>query len=202
MFDRRHCDEVYEKMTGKDSSGISRRALIGTFAATAVAAAPTFSKAAGFVRRTGDIRRIRMYSGRTGESVDMIYWIEGEYIQPALDEISHFMRDWHSGRTKAIDVRAIDIMAASHNLLDTDEAYLLISGYRTAETNEMLRARSGSVAKNSLHVKGMAADLRLKSRTVNQMARAALACGAGGVGRYTRSNFVHMDCGPVRKWGS
>ena len=48
---------------------------------------------------------------------------------------------------------------------------------------------------------GQAADLRLKSRSVGQMARAAEACSSGGVGRYSRSNFVHMDCGPVRSWG-
>ena len=35
----------------------------------------------------------------------------------------------------------------------------------------------------------------------NQMARAAAACQGGGVGKYSRSNFVHMDCGPVRSWG-
>ena len=183
-------------------SGISRRALLGAFTAATVAAAPTFSSAAGFLRGAGDIRRIRMYSGRTGESIDTIYWIEGEYIRPALEEVDYFMRDLHSNQTKQIDVRAIDIMAASHNLLDTDEAYLLISGYRTSRTNAMLRARSRSVAKNSLHVKGMAADLRLRSRSVRQIARAAAACKAGGVGRYTGSNFVHMDCGPVRTWGS
>jgi uncharacterized protein YcbK (DUF882 family) len=50
-------------------------------------------------------------------------------------------------------------------------------------------------------MKGQAADLRLSSRSVNQMARAASACHAGGVGRYSGSNFVHMDCGPVRTWG-
>ena len=33
------------------------------------------------------------------------------------------------------------------------------------------------------------------------LARAAAACNAGGVGKYSRSNFVHMDCGPVRTWG-
>jgi uncharacterized protein YcbK (DUF882 family) len=65
----------------------------------------------------------------------------------------------------------------------------------------MLRSRSGGVARNSLHMKGQAADLRLKSRSVSQMARAAAACNAGGVGKYSRSNFVHMDCGPVRVWG-
>ena len=51
------------------------------------------------------------------------------------------------------------------------------------------------------HIKGQAADLRLGSRSVNQMAKAAMACRAGGVGRYSRSNFVHMDCGAVRSWG-
>jgi uncharacterized protein YcbK (DUF882 family) len=65
----------------------------------------------------------------------------------------------------------------------------------------MLRSRSGGVARNSLHMKGQAADLRLKSRSVAQMAKAAAACNAGGVGKYSRSNFVHMDCGPVRVWG-
>jgi len=43
--------------------------------------------------------------------------------------------------------------------------------------------------------------LRLTSRSVSQIARAAESCAAGGVGRYSRSNFVHMDCGDVRHWG-
>ena len=77
---------------------------------------------------------------------------------------------------------------------------MMLSGYRTPETNAMLRRRSSGVARNSLHMQGKAADLRLRDRSVSQMARAAIACNAGGVGRYTGSNFVHMDCGPVRTW--
>ena len=100
-----------------------------------------------------------------------------------------------------IDTRTVDIMAAAHNLMDVNEPYMLLSGYRSPQTNAMLRSRSRGVAKNSLHMKGQAADLRLASRSVNQMAKAASACRAGGVGRYSRSNFVHMDCGAVRTWG-
>ena len=111
------------------------------------------------------------------------------------------MRDWRSDKQRKIDMRAIDIMAASHNLMDASEPYTMLSGYRTPNTNAMLRSRSSAVAKNSLHMKGMAADLRLKSRSVSQMARAAASCRAGGVGRYSRSNFVHMDCGVIRSWG-
>ncbi len=167
-----------------------------------VTAAPTSTKAFGFLRGSGDIRRIRMYSGRTGESMDTIYWIDGQYIGEALKEITMFMRDWRNNKVMQIDTRTIDIMAASHRLLDADEPYTLLSGYRSPETNAMLRRRSSGVASNSLHLKGQAADLRLKSRSVDQMARAAAACRAGGVGRYSRSDFVHMDCGQVRSWGS
>jgi uncharacterized protein YcbK (DUF882 family) len=180
---------------------ISRRGLLGVFAATAVAAAPTYSNAFGFLRGSGDIRRIRMYSGRTGETLDTIYWIDGEYISEAVREINFFMRDWRNGEVVRMDTRTIDIMAAAHNLLDVSEPYMLLSGYRSPATNAMLRSRSGGVARNSLHMKGQAADLRLSSRSVGQMARAASACAAGGVGKYSRSNFVHMDCGPVRTWG-
>ncbi|QFU08564.1 Peptidase M15 [Rhodobacteraceae bacterium THAF1] len=182
-------------------TGLTRRALLGAFAATSVIAAPTYSNAFGILRGAGDIRRIKMYSGRTGESIDTIYWIEGNYIKDALAEVHHFMRDWRNNKVSAIDTRTIDIMAASHNLMDTAEPYMLISGYRSPETNNMLRARSSGVAKNSRHLRGEAADLSMKSRSVNQMYRAASACAAGGVGRYSSSNFVHMDCGPVRSWG-
>lgn len=187
-------------MTEK-TSGISRRGILRAFAATAVAATPTYSMAAGFLRRGGDIRRIKMFSGRTGEKIDMIYWVEGQYIGEAMKEITRFMRDWRTGTTRNIDTRTVDIMAASHALLDVNEPYMLLSGYRSPETNAMLRRSSSGVARNSLHIQGQAADLRLASRSTSQMARAAATINAGGVGRYSRSNFVHMDCGPVRSWG-
>ena len=171
------------------------------FAATTVAAAPTYSKAFGFLKGSGDIRKLRMYSGRMGESLDMIYWIDGKYVPEAMQEINRFTRDWRNDKVSKMDQRAIDIWAAAHRLMDTDEPYMLLSGYRSPETNAMLRSRSRGVARNSLHMKGQAADLRLSGRSVSQIARAAAACSAGGVGKYSRSNFVHMDCGPVRTWG-
>lgn len=183
------------------SAGITRRALFGAFAATTLTAAPVYSNVFGLLRGAGDVRRIRMHSGRTGERIDMIYWIEGEYIKESLKEVNHFMRDWRQNSSIGMDTRTIDIMSAAHNLMDVSEPYMLLSGYRSPQTNAMLRSRSRGVAKNSLHMKGQAADLRLKSRSVGQISRAAASCNAGGVGRYSRSNFVHMDCGPIRVWG-
>ncbi|WP_188816058.1 YcbK family protein [Frigidibacter albus] len=189
-------------MTMTLSAGVSRRGILGVFAATALVAAPTYSNAFGFLRGAGDVRRIKMYSGRTGESLDTIYWLDGDYIPEALAEINHFMRDWRNDQTISVDARTIDIAAASHRLMGVSEPYMMLSGYRSPATNNMLRSRSGGVAKNSLHMKGQAADLRLTSRSVSQIYKAAAACRAGGVGRYSRSNFVHMDCGPVRTWGA
>lgn len=183
------------------TTGLSRRGLLAAFAATAVTAAPTYAKAFGLLKGAGDIRRVRMHSGRTGESIDTVYWVEGEYIPEVMQEITRFMRDWRNDKLMPIDNRAIDIWAAAHSLMDCDEPYMMLSGYRSPETNAMLRSRSRSVARNSLHMKGQAADLRLQNRSVGQMAKAAAACHAGGVGKYTGSNFVHMDCGPIRVWG-
>jgi uncharacterized protein YcbK (DUF882 family) len=188
-------------MTELAQTGINRRGLLGIFAAATLVAAPSMSNAFGILRGAGDIRRIRMYSGRTGESIDTIYWIEGNYIPEALNEITYFMRDWRQDEKKDVDPRTVDIAAAAHSLLDVKEPFMLLSGYRTPKTNAMLRSSSRGVARNSLHMKAQAADLRMRSRSVAQIYRAAAACEAGGVGKYSRSNFVHMDCGPIRTWG-
>ena len=132
----------------------SRRGLLGAFAATSIMAAPTFPSAAGFIRNAGDIRRIKMYSTRTGEKLDIIYWIEGFYIKDALSEVNYFMRDWRQNKARNIDTRTVDIIAASQQLLDTSSPFLMLSGYRTPATNNLLRARSRNVAKNSLHMSG------------------------------------------------
>ncbi|MFG6082120.1 YcbK family protein [Paracoccus litorisediminis] len=183
-------------------NSISRRGILGVFAATSVAAAPVMANAFGLIRGAGDVRRIRMYSGRTGESVDMVYWIDGKYQREALQEINIFMRDWRTGQVTGIDPRTIDVAAASHRLLQTREPFMMLSGYRSPKTNAMLSRTTSGVARNSLHMSGKAADLRLKSRSVSDVFKAASACRAGGVGKYSNSNFVHMDCGPLRHWGA
>ena len=185
----------------KKNQLISRRSLLGVFGASVVSAAPVFTNAAGFIKGAGDIRKLKMISHKTGERIDTIYWIDGGYIPEALHEIDFLMRDWRRNEVKPIDLRTVDILAASHSMLDTAEPFRLMSGYRSAKTNAMLRRQSRSVSKNSLHITGQAADVRLGTRSVRQLAKAAQTCKSGGVGKYSRSNFVHLDCGPVRLWG-
>jgi uncharacterized protein YcbK (DUF882 family) len=183
-------------------TGVTRRSLLQIFAATAITAAPFFSAAPSYARGAGDIRKLNFYSGRTGERMNIIYWIDGKYVPEAIAEVNHFFRDWRNNKVKGVDPRTLDFLAAAHNLLRVSEPYMLLSGYRSPETNSMLRARSRNVARDSLHMRGQAADVRLQSRSVSQIARAAMACQGGGVGRYSGSNFVHFDCGEPRSWGA
>ena len=78
----------------------------------------------------------------------------------------------------------------------------IISGYRSPTTNNMLRGRSKSsgVAKKSLHMQGRAIDLRMEDFSTKRIRDIAKSLRAGGVGYYSRSNFVHIDSGDVRDW--
>lgn len=178
---------------------IPRRAVLtGLGAALALGAGPA---APAILSGRGDIRSITLVNDRTGDWIDTVYWIEGAYVGEALAAISFLMRDWREEVSKPIARATIDILAETHRRLDTAEPFEVISGYRTPKTNAMLRRRSRGVARNSYHVKGMAVDIRLRGRSVAQIAGAAASLEAGGVGRYSRAEFVHVDSGPVRDWG-
>ena len=188
-------------MIHRDASPSRRAAVFGLAAAALAAGAPRALAAPSILTGAGDVRTIRLQNPRTGDKVSTVYWIEGDYVPEALAEIDYLMRDWRVDRIKPISTKVIDIMAAAHRLMETSEPYTVYSGYRTPETNRLLRSRSRGVARNSYHTRAMAADLHLESRSVRQMAAAAERIAGGGVGRYSRSDFVHMDCGPVRSWG-
>jgi len=177
---------------------LSRRAALA--GVVAVLATPNLAAPLPARQTASDVRRISMISHHTGEKVDAIYFANGRYFQDALDEINWFMRDWRRSTAIHIDPRELDIISATHRRLRTSRPFELISGYRSPETNAMLRARSAGVAKNSLHMVGQAADLRLRDRTLQEIASAAGQSGAGGIGIYARSDFVHLDSGARRRW--
>jgi hypothetical protein len=77
---------------------------------------------------------------------------------------------------------------------------ILISGYRSPEFNNALRANGRRVAQASMHTEGMAADVQPvgldRRRLWNQLRREQL----GGVGLYQSEGFVHLDTGKPRFW--
>lgn len=146
------------------------------------------------------IRQLKFYNLHTGEALSAVYWEGGRYLADGLAEIDYVLRDFRTGEVRGIDPQLLDLVHRLRLVMECDRPVHVISGYRSPETNAMLARRSNGVAKNSYHVKGMAIDLRLPDRDLKDLRSAALALAGGGVGYYPRSDFVHMDTGPVRTW--
>jgi uncharacterized protein YcbK (DUF882 family) len=144
------------------------------------------------------LRRLSLVNVHTGESFDGPYRDALGPIAMAMDELSHFLRDHHSGERIAIDVGVIDFLVAVMDAVGATRATVL-SAYRTPETNAMLARTTFGVADNSQHMYGRALDIRLEAR-VEEAMQAARAMQRGGVGWYPQSGFFHIDSGPVRNW--
>lgn len=139
----------------------------------------------------------------TLERIGLQYRLGDDYLKPALGRLDHFLRDHYSGTVGVIDPRLYDMLNDIKTLLRTDLTYHIISGYRDPKTNERLRTtRGGGVAKTSLHMQGRALDVRMPGVPLAELRDAALELKAGGVGYYSREQFVHIDTGNVRTWGS
>jgi uncharacterized protein YcbK (DUF882 family) len=136
----------------------------------------------------------------TGEFVRATYWAAGQYVREGLRQIDWLLRDHRNNLVHAIDRRLLRLLDELHDGLDTAEPFEVISGYRSPETNARLVATSTGVSPGSLHVAGMAIDIRVPGRPLPAVREAAKALRAGGVGYYPDSNFVHVDVGRVRYW--
>lgn len=147
-------------------------------------------------------RRLDFINIRTGEDLSATYWRGGRYLPEALDRISHLLRDVLSDEVKPIDPHLMDLMYGIRRTLRSDAPFAVISGYRTPRTNRLLARWKSGVARNSLHMDGMAVDLLLPGRPLGEVAETACSFRAGGVGYYPASNFVHLDVGPVRRWSA
>lgn len=178
-------------------SPIPRRRFLAGAAATLVAAPLSPALAA-----LGDVRTLAFDNLHTGEKLTTAYWIEGRYIPEALVQVNHVLRDFRSGDVHVIAPRLLDLLAALHGRLETTAPFSVISGYRSPATNALLRDghEHSGVASKSLHMQGMAIDIRVAGRPLAGLRDLALAAQAGGVGYYPSSDFVHVDVGRVRHW--
>lgn len=178
---------------------LARRAFLRASGATLLAGVvPGFAMASTLPR--SPTRRLSFENIHTGEHLALDYCVDGKLEPQALNAINHVLRDYRNGEVHAMDTRLLDLLSDVHAKLETDAAFQVISGYRSPATNAMLHERSNGVANKSLHMQGMAIDIRLPGRPLETLHQAALSLGEGGVGIYPSSNFVHVDVGRVRRW--
>jgi uncharacterized protein YcbK (DUF882 family) len=143
---------------------------------------------------------LSFYNTHTGESIDACYFKQGSYCKEALDRINFILRDHRARKVHPIDVHLLDQLHAIKRKVRVDAPFHVISGYRSPATNGMLRRTTSGVARTSYHTSGRAIDIRLPGYHTKRLRHLCIAMKSGGVGYYPKSDFVHIDTGPVRSW--
>lgn len=164
------------------------------------AAAATWVPMSAAWARSSERRSLSLVHTHTGERLSTVYFEADQYITSELSRINWLLRDFRTGDIHPIDPAVLDILADLRTLADSDEAYEVISGYRSPKTNAELHRRSSGVAEHSLHLEGRAIDVRLSGFPTDRLHELALGMRRGGVGFYPSSDFVHLDNGRVRHW--
>lgn len=145
-------------------------------------------------------RSLSLLNLHTGERLKATFFEGGGYVPDALAAFDHLLRDFRTGDSHPMATGLLDLVSVLSETLAPGEDLHVISGYRSPQTNAALRAHSDGVAARSLHMDGLAMDIRLPKIALGQLRDAALRLGRGGVGFYPASNFVHVDVGRVRRW--
>jgi uncharacterized protein YcbK (DUF882 family) len=145
-------------------------------------------------------KSLHMHSLHTNETVDVVFWRRGAYVQEGLEEINRFLRDHRSGDIIEMDPELLSLVHRLYVDVGATGAIDIISGYRSPKTNAMLKSIGRNVATKSQHTLGKAMDVRFHGATIEKMRDTALKYKAGGVGYYPGSNFVHIDTGRPRQW--
>lgn len=179
---------------------LSRRTLLGAGVGSLGLLILRPARAALPTAETTGVRRLTVENLHTGERLAADYWTDGTYEPEALQAIAKVLRDHRTIDTHLMNTGLLDTLSRLQKRLEVTKPFNVISGYRSPATNAKLAAASNGVARKSLHMEGMAIDIRMPGVDLKHLHSAAKSLGAGGVGYYAASNFVHVDVGRVRYW--
>ena len=150
----------------------------------------------------GDTRSISLHHMHTNEDITITYKRNGEYDEAALEKLNWLLRDWRRDQQTRMDPHLIDILWEVQRETGSKGPIWVVCGYRSPQTNAMLRRRSRGVARFSQHMLGHAMDFYIPGVPLDQIRAAGLRLQRGGVGFYPTSGspFVHLDTGSIRHW--
>src|SRR5215470_9418036 len=171
---------------------------VAAFAGALVLPMPALAR----IGPTSSEKTLKLHNLHTDESVEATYWADGAYVPEAFPEIDRILRDRHTGAVKPTDPELVELLYRIQTRLGNRESLEVLCGYRTPRTNAMLLSEGLTPAKHSYHLYGKAVDFRVPGRDIRQVRKVAIALQAGGVGYYPRTQFIHVDVGPVRHWES
>lgn len=133
-----------------------------------------------------------------GEEVATAYRSGQDYNLAALARLQHLFRDLRANTPGPIPPLLVDMLSLLQERFGYTRPLRVISGYRTPATNASLPM----AAPNSLHMRGMAADVVMPGLAqvdvVTQASLLAHHLGFMGIGWY--GSFTHIDIGPRASW--
>jgi uncharacterized protein YcbK (DUF882 family) len=150
----------------------------------------------------GDTRTISLHHIHTDEDITITFKRDGRYDDAALEKLNWFLRDWRKAEQTKMDPHLIDLVWEVQREAGNKTPIWVVCGYRSPQTNAMLRHRSAGVARFSQHMLGRAMDFYIPGVDLEHLREIGLRLARGGVGFYPTSGspFVHMDTGSVRMW--
>ncbi len=170
--------------------------------ATVVLAAALAPNSTESAVANGDTRTVTFSNRHTNEEASFTYMVDGVYDQAVLDKLNWFMRDWRLNEPTKMDPKLFDIIWEVYRESGSREPIDVLSGYRSPQTNAMLRRRSRQVAEHSEHMQGKAIDAHFLDVSTARIRDIAMRMQEGGVGFYPTgiTPWVHIDSGGIRYW--
>lgn len=153
-------------------------------------------------------RTIEVIRPASKERAKLLYWKDGEIIDSAYQDLCHLMRDVSGGNeTRNIDPKLFETLWGTQAFVQRygiDGPLEILSGYRTPASNNKLREAGVPAARQSLHMVGRAADIRIANLNSEVLGGLVKSFRQGGVGFYYRSGprggWIHADTGLQRTW--
>ena len=152
-------------------------------------------------------RTLSVIRPQSGERANVLYWKDGEVIDSAYQELCHIMRDVNGKETAPIDPKLFETLWGTQAFVaryGIDQPLEILSGYRTAKSNTRLIEQGVPAARQSLHIEGKAADIRIANLNAEVLGGLVRSFRQGGVGFYYRAGpkggWIHADTGLKRTW--
>ncbi|MDH3240983.1 MAG: DUF882 domain-containing protein [Alphaproteobacteria bacterium] len=177
---------------------LDRRKLV--LSGLGAAAGLILPSAAALAAPSGAARRLTFKNLHTHESLAAAYWADGHYQPQACRQIDRLLRDHRTGDVAPMSRRLLDALFELQVRLGGTAPFEVISGYRSPKSNARLASTRSGVARRSLHMRGMAIDIRVPGCSLKRLRAHAVEMKVGGVGYYPKSGFIHVDVGRVRYW--
>ncbi|ACA31316.1 YcbK family protein [Histophilus somni] len=137
----------------------------------------------------------------TGERFRGEFFANKGFSSSDLKKIDHLMRDKRNNQIHKMDPKLFHKFVHIQNNLGLQNSEIqIICGYRSPASNSAMLRSGRGVARNSYHTRGQAIDFRIEGVSLAKLRQTAENLKNGGVGYYPRSNFIHVDTGPVRTW--